>query len=142
MSIVIAILGWALSSALEAKGRIKGEFDSFVAQVKVTGEAAQKEADRKTKADKEAKEKTDAKTKKDLAALRAANKRLRNAASARGSILPAASASAASPDRATLDRAEFERAYRELVEEVRGIGEEGDEARLKLNSAREWAQGQ
>jgi hypothetical protein len=63
---------------------------------------------------------------------------------ARANFLPPASASAGSkcPDgQVCLDRAEYLGAYRELVQEVRGAGDEGTSAVTDLDTAKKWAQG-
>lgn len=146
--VVIATLSaalWFTSSRLdicrEQKAAVVAEFNSFKAQVRHVGEAAEAAARKKEAEDKTRKEKADAKVNSDLARLRAANQRLRDDRDSRSSILPPAAAGARDPSRACVDRAEYERAYRALVAGLRAVGDESDETRLNLNNAREWAQG-
>lgn len=127
------VQGWRLDA-------VKAEHQSFVAQTKTLGEAAQKAADATKAADKSRKEQADAENKRTLDTLRTDNKRLRNAR-AGSNFLPAAAPGAARPDRACFDRAEFERALQRFDNGTTAIVGEGDEARVGLNSSKSWAAG-
>ena len=63
--------------------------------------------------------------------------RLRDARAGR-SVLPPAAPDAKRPAVAAFDRAELDRALRELDAEVRGIVEEGDRARIDLDTVKKW----
>lgn len=126
------VQGWRLD-ALQAR------YDGFVSVTKANGEAAQREADRISKADKSRKEQADAENNRTLAGLRADVKRLRNAR-AGSSYLPAAAPGTDRPERIAFDRAELESAIRSLDQEVSGIVGQGDEARVNLDTAKRWAQ--
>ncbi len=145
-AIVMGLMLWNAETRLDtcrkAKAELAGEYAAFRNEVQRQGVAAAKAAKDQAAKDKANKEQTDAKTKHNLDKLRADNRRLRDNARSRGSILPPAGAAGSpSPDRACINRAEFERAYQQLAEELRGLGEEGDGARLKLDAAKQWAQG-
>ena len=126
------VQGWRLDA-------LQGRFDLFVGQVKAEGEKAAIESLAITKANERRKEQADHENIAALAALRADNLRLRNARTG-GSFLPAAAAGAQSPDRIIFDRSELESAIRRLDVGVSGVIEQGDEARVNLDSARRWAQ--
>lgn len=135
---VIIALGVAVkvqSSRLES---CKTAAEAFKAQVKAEGEAAAKEAARINLANQKAKEQADAKTKQLLADNAVLGKRLRDAR-ASGGYVPPAPAGTRSPDRACFDRAELERAIGALDAGVQSLVGQGDEARLRLSTAAEWA---
>jgi hypothetical protein len=126
------------TSRLEA---VKAEYAGFVAQVKALGDAQNAKAAAEDKANKERKEKADAENKKlrsDLAGLYDAYGRLREQR-ARSSELPSAPAGSRRPDLACFDRAELARAVGGLEEGVLRLTRQGDEARLDLDTAKEWA---
>ncbi len=125
------VQGWRLDA-------VQSKFDGFVATVKAEGEAAQKLSTAQEKKDKLNKEQTDAETKRTLAALRADNKRLRDARAV-GSYVPSAASSTSDPDRACFDRAQLESAVRLLDSEVSGLVEQGSEAVIKLDIVKAWA---
>lgn len=110
--------------------------DQFKTSVESLGEAARKEKKRIEAQNKLNKEKAD----ETLRKLRSDNdkfKRLRDNAGSRG--LPKPPAETRRPDLSCFDRTELERAYGELVKEVRGIADEGTEATIGLNTAKQWA---
>lgn len=121
---------------------VKAEYASFVAQVKVVGEAAQKAATEQTERDKLAKRKADNENSNTLAALRADIKRLRSA-NPPGSNLPAPSAATSRPDLLCLDRAEYQRedgaALEKLFAGARSLADEGTKSTVDLDSAKRWA---
>ena len=127
------VQGWRLDA-------VKAEYAGFVVTVKANGDAAKREADRIIAADKLRKEAADAYHARTLATLRADIQRLRDANPASG-IVPAAATGASRPELACFDRAELGRAVGSLVEEIRGLADEGDEATIGLNTARAWAAG-
>lgn len=140
-AVVIAGLGIAVKVQTSRLEAVKAEYAGFVAQVKVLGDAQNAKAAAEDKANKERKEKADAENKKlrsDLAGLYDAYGRLREQR-ARGSELPGAPAGSRRPDLACFDRAELARAVGGLEEGVLRLTRQGDEARLDLDSAREWA---
>lgn len=59
---------------------------------------------------------------------------------ARSGFLSAVGTATRSTEEAEKFRAKFERAYRELVQEVRGVGDDGDAAVRDLDSAKDWTQ--
>lgn len=119
---------------------LKQEYANFKGGVEALGRAAEKQTAARIAADKLNKETTDANHAKTLAALRADNQRLLNARSSR-SILPASTATAGSVEASTIrfDRGLLDDAIRRLDAGVSGIAEQGDEARLSLNVARQWS---
>ena len=138
------ILSKLYIGAKEDVARVQQAFDSFKAQVKVEGEAAQKKADAEIAAHKLAKEQADAenvKTKSDLAGLYAAYRSLRDQRIRSGSsILPPAAPGSADPQRACFDRTGLDNALSGLDAGVTGLLESGDKAIADLNTARAWAQ--
>lgn len=119
---------------------VQAEFDGFVASTKAQGEAAKKIADEQIVSDKLKKELSDHEHEITLAALRADNKRLRNARAA-GRFPPAPAPGARDPETICFDRTLVERAIQQLDSEVSGLVAEGDENTLSLNDARRWAVG-
>lgn len=119
---------------------LQARYDGFAAATKAEGEKAAISAYSIKKADEKRKEVADHENAATLAALRTDNKRLRESR-ARGGYLPAAPSGASRPDRATFDRAELESAIRVFDSAVSGLVEKGDEARVKLDTARNWDAG-
>ncbi len=134
---VILLLGIGLkvqSSRLES---CKAEFQTFKSEVERLGLEAKEKAKKQEALDKLKKDKADAELRK----LRSANaefKRLRDSDTSRRR-LPPAPAETSRPDLSCFDRSELERAYGELVKEVRGIADEGTEATISLDAAKQWA---
>lgn len=126
-----AVQGWRLAA-------VQSKFDGFVSTTKVLGEAAQTEAERKTKEDKLKKEKADHENNTTVAALRAANKRLRNSRSS-SSFLPPTSTASLRPDRACFDRPKLERALQQLDAGLSPSIEGCDVTRIGLDTAKRWA---
>lgn len=139
--VVIVGLGIALKVTQSRLDSVKAEYAGFVAQTKALGDIAKAKAEAKEKADKELKEKVDAQNKTALATLRADIQRLRNANPDRGTV-PAAPTGSKRPDLFAVERSEYQRAYRELVEEIRGLGIEGSEAVINLDSGKNWVKSQ
>lgn len=140
--LVIGGLGVALKVQTSRLDAAKAEFAAFVAQTKAIGEAAEKAAKLKEAADLKRKEDADAqltRSRRDLAALGDAYRSLRDAR-ARTGFLPPAAPGAADPGRACIDRAELERTLGEIDAVGAGIAQEGDQARIGLDSAKRWAQ--
>ena len=136
-SLVAAGLGLTVQSArLKAE---KAEHKAFIAQTKAAGEVARVANNARIKEGKDKKEKADEKNTRDLAALRADNKRLRNERAA-GSYLPPVRPGADSPETITLDRVELERAIQRLASGVSELLDKGDEAIVNLDTAKRWAQ--
>lgn len=116
----------------------RAELQAFVAQVQAEGEAA--ERGRKTRELREAgkKKEADRLAGVELARLESDNRRLRNER-ARRSVVPQAAPNAQRPDRICFIRSELERALREFEAGVGTLLEEGDECRVKLDNAKQWA---
>lgn len=123
--------GWRL-------GAIQSELDGFVDTVKAKGEAAQMLKLAQEKQDKFNKERTDAEVKDNLDRLRADNKRLRDVR-AGSRFVPSTASPTSSPDRACFDRTQLESAIRILDSEVSGLVDQGSEAVVNLNAAKDWA---
>ena len=113
-------------------------FTAYKIEVAALGKAAEMEKARIEESNKLNKERTDAENQRTLDTLRADVKRLRLARAGR-SFLPAATATAKSPDRACFDRAELESAIRDFDRGVASLIDEGDEARVNLDTAKKWA---
>lgn len=140
-AVVIAGLGVALKVQTSRLDAVKAEYAGFVAQVEALGEAAKKAAKLKEAEDKKRKEIADAqltRSRIELAALGDAYRSLREQR-ARSGFLSTAAPSSADPGRACLDRAELERTLERIDAVGSGIAQEGDQARIGLDSAKEWA---
>lgn len=118
---------------------ITAEYKGFIEAAQALGDAAQKEAAEREARDKVNKTKADNENKLTLDTLRADIKRLRNAR-ASSNYLPSAAPGASHPELACFDRAELESAVQRFDDEVTAIVSEGDEARVNLDTARQWAQ--
>ena len=118
----------------------KSEFAAFVSITKAQGEAAQREADAKAKADRQLKESSDREYQTAIAGLRADVERMRNAR-ARSRFVPAAPAGSRSVDLACFDRAELERTLRDFDTAIQGLVDQGSADAVGLNVARRWAAG-
>lgn len=119
---------------------VQSAFDGFVATTKAQGEAAQKEAEAKAKADRQLKESSDREYQTTITALRADVKRMRDDR-ARANYVPAAPAGSRSPSLACFDRADLDGALRHLDAGISGLIEEGDTDAVGLNAGRRWAAG-
>jgi len=141
-ALVIAGLGVALKVQTSRLDAVKAEYATFVAQTKAIGEAAEKAAKAKEEADRKRKEDADAqltRSRRDLAALGDAYRSLREQRARSGFLSPPAPG-AADPGRACLERAELERTLERIDAVGAGIAQEGDQARIGLDSAKRWAQ--
>jgi hypothetical protein len=137
---VVLILGTLLkiqTARLDSKTR---EFDTFVAEVKAKGEEQERKTKETIARNQKEKERADAENKRLRTANASLSRSLRESRSSR-QYLPAPSPSAKRPDAATFDRAILERAIQLLDERVSGLIEQGDQARIDLDTARTWAQG-
>jgi len=131
-------LGVAVKVQTSRLDAAKTEYATFKAEVKATGEAAQKLADAQKAADKVKKENTDAKHKRAVADLSADLARLRDER-ANSHLLPPAAPNSRSPEIAAFDRAELARAIRDFDSEVQGLVIEGAKATVDLDAAKIWA---
>lgn len=122
--------------------KLESEYNQFKGGVAALGEAAKVENAKIALADLKAKERADEENKRQHTADIDTILRLRRAAdSARGSFVPPAPAGTKCPDgQACFDGPELERALRGLVEEVRGLVDEGTSVATDLNTAKRWAQ--
>lgn len=133
-------LGTAVYIQTSRLDTVKTEYAQFKAETKVIGEQAKIAADRIDKTNKQNKETADASNQK----LRTANATLTSQLHnnrAISSYVPPAPAGSSSPDTASFDRTELERAIQQLDAEIQGIIEEGDQARIDLDTAKDWAKG-
>ena len=137
-----AIQTMRLDSAKARLKAVQAEFKGFKAQVAAEGKVAQKRANKQAADDKQRKEKADAEQKRVVSLLNQRVASLRHDADSRSSYrLPAAPAGTARPDLACFDRAELTGSVGILEEGVPRITQQGDEARLDLDTAKAWAQG-
>ena len=137
-AILIAVLGAAVKVQTSRLDACKAEFQTFQAQVKANGELAEKVAKEKDQKYQKAMEDANAKSKKVLADNAALGKRLREQRAASG-YLPKPAANTGSPERACFDRAKLERAIADLDAGFQEIAGKGDDFKLKLSTAAEWA---
>ena len=121
---------------------VKAQFEAFVGQTKALGDAAQKAADARQKADKLAKEKADHENARIAADNASVIAKLRHDLSTRtsGNYVPPAPASSPNPALACFDRPALESAIRTLIGDVRGLVDEGTTATIDLNTTKAWAQ--
>ena len=119
--------------------KVEAQYASFVAVTKAEGAAAQKIADDQKAIDIAKKEHADNENAATIASLRADYQRLRDARS-RTHYVPAAAPGSKRPQAACFDRAELESALRQFDAEAAGLVEEGDAARVNLDTAKKWAQ--
>ena len=134
-AVAIAVFG----TFCYAKGynRMNLNHKLFVAQIEVVSEQAKARnavTNAKNKADKE---KADEKVKRDTAALASTIAGLR--ARPGSGRVPAAPPDSRRPDLACFDRPEYQRAYGELLQEIRGLSDEGSKSTIGLDAAKEWA---
>lgn len=136
----IALLGMGIALKVQSArlASCKQEFAGFQAQVKALGDVAEAKAKATELADKAKKEKID----RENIRLRSGNadlaRSLRDARAGSGYV-PAAAPGARNPATACFDRPELERAVQQLDAGVSGVVEKGDQARIDLDAAREWA---
>ena len=137
MTIVLTIIS-AVGGYVWHCESVKKDSAAFIGRLEEQAEAQRLRVVAKITKDKINKERTDAKNKKDLNDQRTINKRLRDQR-ASADFLPSPAPASKSPDEATIIRPEFERAIRKFDQGVQGLIDEGDEARIDLNSAKAWA---
>jgi hypothetical protein len=133
-------------AALFGYGYVKGhhsaelDFERYKGGVESLAKQAEARTATRIQSDKLNKETADADHTKAIARLAADNRRLLNAR-ANSNILPASTAPAGSVEAGSIkfNREQLERAIQQLDAGVSGLIEKGDEARLSLNIARQWA---
>ena len=141
VAVVVAFSGMGLytkhlSNQLED---CRAKYAAFTESVKIAGELAKREAEKKELEGKLAKEKTDAENLKLRSSNADLNRSLRRARADSGSNkLPAASPASSRPDIACLRRADADAAFQRFIEAVAGLMEEGDGRTIDLNSAKRW----
>ena len=140
LALAIAAAGLATRAWLDEREA----FASYRGAVEALNQAAQDRTRARISLDRSRKETADAQNSAAALAWLAAVDRLRRAAGPVGAIVPAAAPGARDPGRACFDRTILEREIRGALEDfraaTRGIVEEGDGARLKLDTAIRWAQ--
>jgi hypothetical protein len=117
---------------------VKEDYFNFVEKTKLIGEEQERKTKETIARNLKEKERSDAENKRLRTANAALSRSLRESRSSR-QYLPAPSPSAKRPDAATFDRGELERAIQSLDERVSGLIEQGDKARIDLDTAKEWA---
>lgn len=136
-----AILAKLWLGARDDRIRVESQFASFKAQVRAEGERAEQAAKAKAVADRKAKGEADAENARTASRNAAAIAELRHQRdSARSAFLSAAPAAPGGADVACFGRPDFERAYGNLVQELRGIADEGTKAVTDLDTGKAWAQ--
>lgn len=141
--VVILGLGVALKVQSARLESCQAEYATFKAEVKLFGEAAIKAAREREAADKANKEKADvqnAKSRRDLDGIYAAYRSLRDQRAA-SSRLPEAATFAPSADRTCFDSKALAASIRGYETGILTVVEQGDAARLDLDTAKAWAQG-
>jgi hypothetical protein len=117
----------------------KAEYAAFRADVKRVGDEQEKRTKETIARNQKAKESADVQNKRLLAANDALTRSLHNARAGSG-YLPAPAPGAG--DTACFSRPELERALRQLDEGISGLIGEGDQARITIDTFRDWAKGQ
>lgn len=134
----ILILGILLKLQTARLDDCKEEHEIFIVRMK----AAAQEQEARTKAAidlaQKDKDRSDANHKRTITRLERDVKRLRD--STRTSVVPPAAPGSPSPERACFDRPELDRALRGFIDGTSRIAEEGAEAVVGLDTAKEWAQ--
>ena len=133
-------LGGAVYIQTSRLDTVKAEYAQFKAETKVIGEQAKIAAEKIDKTNKQNKETADASNQKLRTANATLTSQLRNNR-ASSSYVPSPSPSSSSPDTASFNRTELERTIQQLDAEIQGIIEEGDKARIDLDTAKDWAKG-
>lgn len=120
--------------------KVTADFNQFKGGVAALGREAAARNAKTALNDIKRKERADEENARRTAALAAAVAKLRaDADRTRGGFVSALAAAARRADKAEEFGAKFERAYRELVQEIRAVGDDGDKAVTDLDSAKEWA---
>jgi outer membrane murein-binding lipoprotein Lpp len=131
LGIVILTLTGLLGIQTWRLDKVQKEFITYQAQVAVLNKVNQDRFNTQ-------KGKIDAANKKLRADNVALNKRLRDER-ASSNYVPPAGPTSTSPERVTFKRGELERTIQSLDVAIQGLIDEGDRARLNLDSAKEWA---
>jgi len=140
-AVVVGMLTLGLVIQTKRLESEKAEHAAFIAAVRVEGEVAQRVAKATHDRNLKRKEVADRENLSNRTRIADLSRRLRDERT-RGSYLPAAAPGAVRPDRIAFDRAKLDGALRQLDEVVSGLIEEGDRARIDLDTARGWAKGQ
>ena len=138
IAVVIGMLALGITVQTKRLEAAKAEYAAFVAAVKAKGEEQERKTKEQIAKDKAAQEKANAENQTSRARIAALSRQLRNARASSG-ILPAPAPTARRPDAITFDRAELERTLQRLDEGVSGLVAEGDQGRIELDVARNWA---
>ncbi len=138
---VILLLGIGLKIQTARLDSVKKEYAAFQAQVKAVGDAQEaatklKDAENQTRMEKANAQ--NLRAKRDLAGVYDAYRKLRESRASSGDV-PSAPTFAPSADRTTFDSQELVGAIRVLEAGVLGIIQQGDQAIVDLNTAKEWA---
>lgn len=136
----LAILLAGMTGYMKGCSDEKERGAAYKAAVKSVGDAQEARTKERILLDKQRKKEADNENRKLHADLDVATKRVRERA--RGSYVPPAAPGAKRPELAAFDRAELDRTIREFTQEVAGFIEQGDQARLDLDTVKRWAQGE
>jgi hypothetical protein len=112
--------------------------EKFVDAIKVQAELAKKDYDEKINDGNNQKIISDKSYQSVIDNLHSDIKRLHNARSS-SSFLPSATTTTTNPNAACFDRTKFERTLQQLDDRIQEIITDGDESRIALDNAREWA---
>lgn len=118
---------------------LEAKFETFKDRVTAAGVLAKQQAIAKEAADKKRKDAADAENSAALATLADTIAGLRRDRPG-GGVLSPGPASPGGADVACFDRPAVERAYGALVVGLRGLGDEGAQATVNLDTAKRWAQ--
>ena len=126
----------------EGKNEVQAEFNKFKSEQAALAAKAAEDARVKQQSDQLKKDTADAENKAAVAKLNATIGELRHQRdSARASFLSSSAASAGSPQSTCFDSAQLAGAYGKLVEDLRGLSDQGQKAVTDLDTAKKWAQG-
>lgn len=147
IALAVALAGDALLARLYVGAEKAGAaavqaLESFRAQVKVEGEAAEKKSKETEANDKKRKESADAENRATVSALNRTIGELRHQRdSATRAFLSKAPAGSKCPDEQTcFNAAEYRGAYGKLTADLRNLADEGTAVTVDLDSAKRWAQ--
>ena len=140
------VLGLFVAAAIFAAGFVAGwlpinnKYIEFKSSVEQAGRDQAAQAKAVDERNSELKEESDAQRKTLLAVNADLSRKLLNARSS-GGYLPKASATASNPDRACFDRNQLDATIRFFDAGVQSLITEGDNSRIGIEVAKDWAKG-